>query len=71
MHYLHLLIDHTAGDHHRRGQNNAEQRHLKLHAKLARQMGMDPRDILISDIGRVIELTPKTCKLGGTVTAGK
>ena len=34
-------------------------------------MGMDPRDILISDIGRVIELTPKTCKLGGTVTAGK
>ena len=50
---------------------HGEQRHLKLHAKLARQMGMDPRDILISDIGRVIELTPKTCKLGGTVTAGK
>ena len=50
---------------------HGEQRHLKLHAKLARQMGMDPRDILISDIGRVIELTPKSCKLGGTVTAGK
>ena len=27
---------------------HGEQRHLKLHAKLARQMGMDPRDILIS-----------------------
>ena len=32
---------------------------------------MAPNDIIISDIGRVSELTPKTCKLGGTVTAGK
>ena len=44
---------------------------LQIHAKLAQQMGMPPKNILISDIGRVIELTPKTCKLGGTVTAGK
>ena len=50
---------------------HGEQRHLKIHAKLAQEMGMAPNHIIISDIGRVIELTPKTCKLGGTVTAGK
>ena len=50
---------------------HGEQRHLKLHAKLAQQMGMDPRNILIGDIGRVMELTPKSAKLGGTVTAGQ
>ena len=50
---------------------HGEQRHLKLHAKLARQMGMDPRDILISDIGKVIELTPNSAKINGTVPAGR
>ena len=50
---------------------HGEQRHLKIHAKLAQEMGMAPNHVIISDIGRVIELTPKTCKLGGTVTAGK
>ena len=34
-------------------------------------MGMDPRNIVISDVGKVIELTPKTIKLNGTVPAGK
>ena len=34
-------------------------------------MGMNPKNILISDIGSVIECTPKTCRLGGTVPAGK
>ena len=50
---------------------HGEQRHLKTHAKLAREMGMDPRHIVISDVGKVIELTPKTIKLNGTVPAGK
>ena len=50
---------------------HGEQRHLKLHAKLAQEMGMDPRNILVSEIGRVIELTPNSAKLAGTVTAGK
>ena len=50
---------------------HGEQRHLKLHAKLAREMGMDANHILISDLGRVIELTPNSAKLGGTVTAGQ
>ena len=50
---------------------HGEQRHLQKHAAIARQMGMNPKNILISDIGQVIECTPKTCKLAGTVTAGK
>ena len=50
---------------------HGEQRHLKLHAKLAREMGMDANHILISDLGRVIELAPSSAKLGGTVTAGQ
>ena len=50
---------------------HGEQRHLKTHAKLAREMGMDPRHIIISDIGKVIELTAKSAKLNGTVPAGK
>jgi len=50
---------------------HGEQRMLKTHAKLAREMGMDPRNIIISDVGRVIELTPKEARLNGTVPAGK
>lgn len=50
---------------------HGEQRHLKTHAKLARDMGMDPRNIVISDVGRIIELTPKAVKLGSSVPAGK
>ncbi len=51
---------------------HGEQRHLQIHAKLATQaMGMDPRNVIISDLGRVIELTGRSCKLTGTVPAGK
>ena len=50
---------------------HGEQRHLQTHAKLAQTMGMDPRNIFISDIGKVLELTKATCKWGGTVPAGK
>ena len=50
---------------------HGEQRHLKIHAKLAQEMGMDPRRIIISDIGKVIELTPNSAKINGTVPAGK
>ena len=50
---------------------HGEQRHLRLHAKLAMEMGMEPDHVLISEIGRVIELTPNTAKLTGTVTAGQ
>ena len=50
---------------------HGEQRMLQIHGKLARQMGMDPNHILISDIGRVMEFTPNSAKLTGTVTAGQ
>ena len=50
---------------------HGEQRHLKIHAKLAQEMGMDPRRIVISDIGKVIEVTQNSVKLNGTVPAGK
>ena len=51
---------------------HGEQRHLRIHAKLAvNAMGMDPRHVIISDLGRVIDLTGRSCKLTGTVPAGK
>ena len=50
---------------------HGEQRHLKTHAKLASEMGMDPRNVIISDVGKVIELTPDSAKLNGAVPSGK
>jgi hypothetical protein len=34
-------------------------------------MGMEPNNIIISDIGKVIELTPTSAKLNGSVPAGR
>ena len=50
---------------------HGEQRHLHKHGNLAQTMGMSPKNIIIADLGKVIECTPKTCKIGTTVTAGK
>ncbi len=50
---------------------HGEQRHLRLHSRLAQQMGMNPRHIHIGEIGTVFELSGKTCKANGTVPAGK
>ncbi|MGM9593836.1 MAG: ribonuclease J [Candidatus Onthomonas sp.] len=50
---------------------HGEQRHLRIHARLAEEMGMRPDHIVISDIGHVIELTPKSIKQNGSVTAGR
>ena len=50
---------------------HGEQRHLQLHARLAKSMGMNPRHILIGEIGSQFELTARSCKLTGTVPAGK
>jgi len=49
---------------------HGEQRHLQLHGKLAKQMGMNPKNICIPEIGSVIELTKRGCKVAGAVTAG-
>ena len=50
---------------------HGEQRMLQIHSKLAQSMGMEASHVLISDIGRVMEFTPKSAKLAGTVTAGQ
>ena len=50
---------------------HGEQRHLQIHSKLAQAMGMNPKNIFIGEIGTVFELTGKSCKPKGTVTAGK
>ena len=50
---------------------HGEQRMLQIHARLAQGMGMDPNHVLVSDIGRVMELTPNSARLAGTVTAGQ
>ena len=50
---------------------HGEQKHLQLHARLAQAMGMHPRHIHIGEIGSVFELSVKTCKLNGTVPAGR
>ena len=50
---------------------HGEQRHLQIHSKLAQTMGMNPKNIFIGEIGSVFELTAKSCKLKGTVPAGK
>ena len=50
---------------------HGEQRMLQIHSKLAQSMGMNPKNIRIGEIGTVFEFTAKTCKVGGTVPAGK
>ncbi len=50
---------------------HGEQRMLQRHAALAREMGMPGENVVISDLGRVIELTPDSAKLNGSVTAGQ
>ena len=50
---------------------HGEQRHLQIHGKLACTLGLPEKNVRIAEIGSVIELTKKTCKLSGTVTAGK
>lgn len=49
---------------------HGEFRHLKQHAGLAEKMGMKSKNIIVGDIGKVIELTPNGCKLGNPVASG-
>jgi len=50
---------------------HGEQRHLQLHSRLAQTMGVNPKNIFIGEIGTVFELSGRTCKVNGTVPAGK
>ena len=50
---------------------HGEQRHLQIHGRLATMMGVAPKNVVIAELGDVIELTAKSCKIGEKVTAGK
>ena len=50
---------------------HGEQRHLQIHGRLAKSLGMKPNHIFVGEIGSQFELTGKTCKLNGSVPAGK
>ena len=50
---------------------HGEYRHLNANRQLALEMGMDERDIFISDIGKVLELSAKGARFTETVPAGK
>jgi len=50
---------------------HGEQRHLKAHSELARYMGMKGENILIPEIGKIIELDENSMKFNGTAPSGK
>lgn len=50
---------------------HGEYRHLNANKELALEMGMDERDIFISDVGKVLELSATGARFNGTVPAGK
>lgn len=50
---------------------HGEYKHLSEHAALAREIGIAPDHILLTDIGQVVELTPDSMSLAGTVEAGR
>ena len=50
---------------------HGETRMLFKHAEIARSMGVEPKNVIVSGIGHVIELTGKSIKENGTVPAGQ
>ena len=50
---------------------HGEYRHLNANRELALEMGMSERDIFISDIGKVLELSATGARFMGSVPAGK
>lgn len=49
---------------------HGEQKHLKKHAKLALEMGMKMQNIIIPDIGNIIELDSSEIKVAGNAQSG-
>lgn len=50
---------------------HGEQKHMIKHANLAKSMGMSPQNVLIPDIGKVIDITPEKMEVSGTAPAGR
>jgi len=49
---------------------HGEYKHLKQHKDLAVEVGMAPENVMISDLGQVIEVSEDGMKVNGTVEAG-
>ena len=50
---------------------HGEYRHLKQHADLAIKLGMPPNNIILADIGDVIEVNRQFIRKNGVVTSGQ
>ena len=50
---------------------HGEYRHLSRHKELALQTGIPSKNVFISDIGRVMELSSRSAKFVGTVPSGR
>ena len=50
---------------------HGEYKHLNRHAQTAKSMGYDAKHIIISDIGKVLEITEDGYKFTGTVQSGR
>ena len=50
---------------------HGEYRHLNANRELALEMGMAEKDIFISDIGKILEISASGAKFTGSVPAGK
>ena len=50
---------------------HGEQRHLQIHGRLAQQVGTPAKHVHVGEIGTVFELSARTCKVNGSVPAGK
>lgn len=50
---------------------HGEYRMLKMHANLAREMGVNPKNILVTEIGRPIEIGENSARLANPVPAGR
>lgn len=49
---------------------HGEQKHLKKHANLALSMGIEKKNIILPDLGNIIELSRNEIKVTGTAQAG-
>ncbi|MCB2293477.1 ribonuclease J [Clostridium algoriphilum] len=49
---------------------HGEYRHLKQHAQLAEELGMNCENIFIGDTGQILEVSQNECKLAGRVKTG-
>lgn len=50
---------------------HGEYRHLKQHGELAIKLGLDPKNVVIPEVGDIIEITRSSIKKNGSVISGQ